>query len=144
MLHGQQQYGAEKISTLASAARSVADDLDDVPHAQSYVEAVASQMDSLADYVARTDLEDMVEDGIDFAKRYPIATFAFAIAAGFGLVRLMGDQNRMRSESRSNSAGTRRASTSRRSTRGRKRSPGTNGNGKDTTSDMTQGGSHGH
>jgi hypothetical protein len=89
LLRSRQEAGAEKIESLAGAARNFAEELQDIPHIQTYVEAAADQMAALAGYVTETDLETMVADAGDLAKRYPLATTAFTVAAGFAFTRLM-------------------------------------------------------
>jgi hypothetical protein len=89
LLRGRQEMGAEKIDSLAAAARDFAGQLPDIPNIQNYAHAAADQMETLANYVAETPLEEMVSDAGAFAKRYPLATAAFAVAAGFGLTRLL-------------------------------------------------------
>jgi hypothetical protein len=89
LLRSRQEQGAERIANLAEAARSVVDELNDVPTLQTYVESAALQLDHLSDYVAERDLEDMVGDATRFARQYPVATMAFAVAAGFGFTRIM-------------------------------------------------------
>jgi hypothetical protein len=94
LLRNRQEAGAEKINSLAGAARSFAADLTDIPHIQTYVDAAAEQMEFLSDYVSETSMETMVEDATDFARRHPVATAAFAVAAGFGFTRLMTHHSR--------------------------------------------------
>ena len=89
LLRSRQEAGAEKIESMAAAARNFAEELQDIPHVQTYVEGAADQMGALAGYVTETDLETMVADARDLAKRYPLATTAFAVAAGFAFTRLM-------------------------------------------------------
>ncbi len=89
LLRSRQEAGAEKIEAIAAAARNFAGELPDIPHIQSYVDAAADQMEALAGYVTGTDLETMASDAGDLAKRYPLATAAFTVAAGFAFTRLM-------------------------------------------------------
>ncbi len=94
LLRNRQEAGAEKINSLASAARSFAADLTDIPNIQTYVDAAADQMETLSDYVSENSMETMVEDASDFAKRHPVATAAFAVAVGFGFTRMMTHHSR--------------------------------------------------
>jgi hypothetical protein len=93
LLRNTQEGGAERISSMAAAARNIAAELSDVPYARTYVATTADKVDMLADYVADNSLEQMIEDGTSLAKRYPVSTLAFAIAAGYGLTRLLASQN---------------------------------------------------
>lgn len=89
LFRNRQQAGAEKIGSLADAARNFAADLTDIPNIQTYAHAAAEQMESLSDYVSDNSMEQMVEDAMNIAKRHPVATAAFAVAVGFGFTRLM-------------------------------------------------------
>lgn len=89
----RQEAGAEKIGTFADAARNFASDMTDIPYVQTYVSAAADQMEMLSEYVVDNDLEQMVEDAAGLAKRHPVATAAFAVAAGFGFYRMMTHNN---------------------------------------------------
>jgi hypothetical protein len=70
MFRGRQAAGAEKIASVADAARKLSEDLSDIPSVQSYVESAADQMEYLSDYVAENSLEQMVDDGAAFALGY--------------------------------------------------------------------------
>ena len=89
ILRSRQAAGAEKISSLADAARNFAEDMTDSPNIKTYVTGAADQMENLSDYVTGSSLEEMVDDATQIAKRYPIATVVFATAVGFGFTRMM-------------------------------------------------------
>lgn len=120
LLHSTQESGAEKISTFADATRNFASDFENIPNIQTYVSSAADQMENLAGYVSETSLEEMVADAGEFAKRYPIATAAFAVAAGFSFVRIVRSSNTPttthRSRRRSNKPQPSAQSTRRRAT----------------------------
>jgi hypothetical protein len=138
LLRSRQEAGSEKIITVAEATRGFASDFADFPHIQTYVNGAADQMDALADYVAEADLEDMISDAGRFAKRYPMATMAFAIASGFAFTRIMASKDRS-TGSQDDQAG--RHPPGRRASRGRSTGAGTRAasakkakpNGRDTT-----------
>jgi hypothetical protein len=138
LMRHRQESGAAKIGSMANAARNFAADLTDIPNVKTYVHAAANQMESLSDYVSDSSLEQMMEDATAFAKRYPMATAAFAVAAGFGFTRLMTHGN---ADHRSTSPNTGKRATARSSTRTkatstRGRSNKTvKANGKDTSHD---------
>ena len=73
--------------------------MDNIPNLQTYVSATAEQMENLSDYVSATSLEDMIDDAASFARRYPLSTAAFAVAAGFGFIRLIAHNSADRRES---------------------------------------------
>ncbi len=89
LFRNRQQAGAEKISSLPTAARNFATDLTDIPNIQTYAHAAADQMQTLGDYVADNSMEQIVDDAMAIAKRHPVVTAAFAVAVGFGFTRLM-------------------------------------------------------
>lgn len=89
LLRSRQEAGAEKIGDLAGAARNLAADLTDIPNIQSYVDAAAEQMENLSEYASQTSMEDMLDDATEIARRHPIATATFAVAAGFGFIRMI-------------------------------------------------------
>lgn len=112
LLRSRQQDGAEKISSLAGAARNMAAELPEVPYVQTYVSATADQIDMLADYVSQNSLEQMVEDGTALAKRHPVLTLASAIAVGYVVTRLAASKRQgsdRKDFPRNNRAPTRRS-----------------------------------
>ena len=58
MLRSRQAAGAEKISSLADAARNFAEDMADSPNIKTYVTGAAEQMENLSDYVTGSSLEE--------------------------------------------------------------------------------------
>jgi hypothetical protein len=138
LMRHRQESGAAKIGSMASAARNFAADLTDIPNVRTYVHAAANQMETLSDYVSDSSLEEMMADATAFAKRYPMATAAFAVAAGFGFTRLMTHGNADHRSTSSN-AGKRtaaRSNTTTKATGKRARSNGTvKANGKDSSHD---------
>jgi hypothetical protein len=89
LLRSRKEAGAEKINSFAGAARNFAVEMTASPNIQTYVDAAAEQMESLADYVQDNTIEQMGDDAVIFARRHPMATIAFAVAAGFGFTRLL-------------------------------------------------------
>jgi hypothetical protein len=124
LLRSRQQQGAEQIASLAGAARNIAGELDDVPTIQAYAESAASQLAYLSEYVAEQPLEDMVEDATDFARHYPVATMAFAVAAGFAFTRLMVSNSKSAATAKTYTRSSRSASSKRSTAAGRSRANG--------------------
>ncbi len=89
LFRGRQSAGADKIASVADAARKLSEDLSDIPSVQGYIESAADQMEYLSEYVAQNTLEQMVDDGAAFAKRHPLSTVAFAVALGYGFTKLL-------------------------------------------------------
>ena len=85
----RKRSGAERIVELASATREFGASLDDFPQLRRYSNAAADNLDDLADYVATTDIPDMLEDFAGFAKRQPLATLTLGVAAGLAFTQMM-------------------------------------------------------
>lgn len=85
----RKRAGADRIVELASATREFGASLDDFPQLRSYSNAAAANLDELADYVASTDIPDMLDDIAGFAKRQPVATLTLGVAAGLAFTQLM-------------------------------------------------------
>lgn len=85
----RKQVAAERLNELASATRNLTNSVEDLPYLRDYTDAAAQRIDELADYVERTDLDDMLEDIATFAKRQPMATLALGVAAGLVTTQLM-------------------------------------------------------
>ncbi len=84
----QKEAGAEHISGVADAMKAAADDLEGkVPLAAEYVDDLAGQLGSVASALRQRNIDDMVGNVADFARKQPTAFFAGAVAAGFALSR---------------------------------------------------------
>jgi ElaB/YqjD/DUF883 family membrane-anchored ribosome-binding protein len=139
LLRSRQDVGAEKISDVAQSVRKFATEFESLPNIQNYVSAAADQMEMLADYVSETRLETIVDDANTFARQHPMATMAFAVAAGFTVTRILaGDTQTLRGNRNATNArngntrnGTpRKRATSRLAQRGAPRK--SQANGRDT------------
>jgi len=89
LAEGRKQVGADRIIELASAARDFGARLDDFPQLRSYSDTAADNLDDLADYVARTEISDMIDDFASFARRQPMAALTLGVAAGLAVTQLM-------------------------------------------------------
>jgi hypothetical protein len=85
----RKQMAAERLNELASATRNLTSSVEDLPYLRDYTDAAAQRIDELADYVERTDIDEMLEDIATFAKRQPMATLALGVAAGLVTTQLM-------------------------------------------------------
>jgi hypothetical protein len=81
--------GADRIVELASATREFGASLNDFPQLRRYSDQAAESLDDLADYIARTDIPDMIDDFAGFAKRQPVATLTLGVAAGLAFTQLV-------------------------------------------------------
>ncbi len=121
LLRNRQEAGAKKIGSLAGAARSFAAEMTDIPNIKTYATAAAEQMESLSDYASDTSMEQMVEDAADLARRHPVATAAFAVAAGFGFIRLITHNGIRHGETTQKTRTSSTRSNAKKSTASRKR-----------------------
>jgi hypothetical protein len=87
----RKRAGADRIVELASATRVFGANLNDFPQLRRYSETAAGNLDDLADYIARTDIPDMLDDLASFAKRQPVATLTLGVAAGLAFTQIMHD-----------------------------------------------------
>lgn len=87
----RKRAGADRIVELASATREFGASLNDFPQLRHYSETAAENLDDLADYIARTEIPDMLDDLASFAKRQPVATLTLGVAAGLAFTQLMHD-----------------------------------------------------
>jgi hypothetical protein len=81
--------GADRIVELASATREFGASLNDFPQLRRYSDQAAESLDDLADYIARTEIPDMLDDFAGFAKRQPVATLTLGVAAGLAFTQLV-------------------------------------------------------
>lgn len=86
---GRKRAGADRIGELASATRDFGATLDDFPQLRHYSDIAAANLDDLADYIAKTDIPEMLDDFAHFAKRQPVATLTLGVAAGLAFTQLM-------------------------------------------------------
>jgi hypothetical protein len=112
----RKRAGADRIVELASATREFGATLDDFPQLRFYSDSAAENLDDLAEYIARTDIPDMLDDFGRFAKRQPVATLTLGVAAGLAFTQLVhGWPVPMKAHAGTSNGRTRR--------RGRKRKP---------------------
>lgn len=60
LARGRQDYGAEKLMTLAASPRDFAASLTDMPSLRAQAASAAESFEGLAEYIACTDVEQMV------------------------------------------------------------------------------------
>lgn len=85
----RKRAGADRIVELASATREFSHSLDDFPQLRRYSDQAADSLDDLADYIAKTDIPDMLDDFAGFARRQPVATLTLGVAAGLAFTQLV-------------------------------------------------------
>lgn len=85
----RKRAGADKIVEFAEATRHFGESLNEFPQLRAYSDTAADNLDDLADYVARTEITDMLDDLAGFARRQPVATLTLGVAAGLAVTQLM-------------------------------------------------------
>jgi hypothetical protein len=95
----QKDAAAGRIEGVAQALRSVSDDLEHrgQPMVAEYSRQVAEGLESMANWVSRRNIDDMVGGVEDFARQRPIAFMGGAMVAGFALARFMKSSSVRRS-----------------------------------------------
>jgi hypothetical protein len=154
----QKEAAVGGIEGVAHALRSASDDLRDrgQPVAAEYSLQVADGLESIANWVSRRNVDDVMGGIDDFARRRPVAFFGGALVAGFALARFMKSSSARRSRMSGSEYGVTTAGSYGRPTRTEYRgastaAPGSRGQGMrtphaDTPSSAsagTSGGSYG-
>lgn len=85
----QKAAGADFVSGMAGSIRRAASEFSQIPQAAQYMRLAADQVDSASEAFRRRDLNQLVSDVRDFARRQPTAFFGAAILAGFAVVRFL-------------------------------------------------------
>jgi hypothetical protein len=95
----QKDAAAGRIEGVAQALRSASDDLEHrgQPMVAEYSRQVAEGLESMANWVSRRNIDDMVGGIEDFARQRPIAFMGGAMVAGFALARFMKSSSARRS-----------------------------------------------
>lgn len=82
LANSRKGYAADKLDALAESVREFSEALPDMPNFRSYASAAADSFEGLASYVTESDLDTMMDDARQFARRHPMAMLAGSIAAG--------------------------------------------------------------
>jgi uncharacterized phage infection (PIP) family protein YhgE len=84
----QRTAGANFASAMAGSIRRAANEFDrDVPQVADYIRQAADQIDTASDAFRRRDLNDVLAQVQDFARRQPTAFFGASVLAGFAIAR---------------------------------------------------------
>jgi hypothetical protein len=96
----QKNLAAERLTGFASALRHASSDLDE--QGQSVVSGVVRQaadgLEHVSDAMRRNDVDDLVGNIEDFARRQPAVFIGGAVLAGFGIARFMKSSSERRRE----------------------------------------------
>jgi len=86
----QKVAGAGRVSAIAGAIRRTADELEgELPQAAQYVRGAAIEVQNLSDAVRQRDINVLLRDVQDFARRQPAAFLGASVLAGFVAVRFL-------------------------------------------------------
>jgi hypothetical protein len=87
----QKDAAAERVGGFAHALNTASDDLRErgQEFAAQYVHKAADGLERASDVLRERDVDQLLGTVEDFARRQPVAFLGAAVAAGFGLARLM-------------------------------------------------------
>jgi len=89
MLSRQKEAAADRVEQVAHAVRSGARELQGSDEAGRYVEKAAERLESFGRQLREKDLNGLIADAQDMARRSPAAFFGGTVLAGFLLARFM-------------------------------------------------------
>ena len=86
----QKVAGAERVSAIAGAISRTADELEsELPQAARYVRGAATEIQNLSDTVRQRDINVLLRDVQDLARRQPAAFLGVSVLAGFAAIRFL-------------------------------------------------------
>ena len=89
-VNDRKSSGAEYVGSLANTIRRAAREFDtDLPIAGTYFRKAASQIEGVSDHIRNGNLNDVIRNAQNFARRQPTAFLGLAVLAGFGAVRFL-------------------------------------------------------
>jgi hypothetical protein len=90
LLNHQVNAGAEFASSLAHSIGCASDDLSrNAPQFAELARGAAHKMDSFAARMREKSIDDLFQEGSDFARRQPAIVFGAAAVVGFALFRML-------------------------------------------------------
>ena len=90
MVDDQKAAGADQVASMARAAQAAVGDLrESSPQLARFIENAAGQIETLADDIRASSINDIVGAMAAFGRRRPIAFFGGAVAVGFLFARFM-------------------------------------------------------
>ncbi len=93
-------FSSREFEAIGSAVSDFAASLEDYPWVRNQVDAISQSVETVTDYARNADMETVLRDTADFARRRPVATFFAAVAGGALAARLAwpdGDSSTSRS-----------------------------------------------
>jgi hypothetical protein len=100
LANSRKEYAAAQLESLADSVRQFTEAMPAIPTMKAYATTAADSLEELADYVAESDLSEMVADAREFTRRHPLATFGGSIAAGLIITQLVQARTTSRSGAR--------------------------------------------
>lgn len=82
LLRDRKEIGGRRLMELSESVRDMAQTLPEMPNLASYVGTTADSLTDLADYISGSELETIVSDANQFARRHPMMTMGIAAAVG--------------------------------------------------------------
>lgn len=100
MLSGQKDRAAGQVDSVARALRNTADQLgrEDQSETGRYIGYAAEHLESFGQRLRDKDIDGLLHDAQDIARRSPMAFFAGSVAAGFLLARFLKSSSQGRSD----------------------------------------------
>jgi hypothetical protein len=89
LLDSRKLAGAEKLAGLAEAARTLSGSLEDTPLLKQYADLAGDSLEGLAEYIERTDVEDIFEDSLELARAQPVLTLTLTIVGGVAVTQML-------------------------------------------------------
>jgi hypothetical protein len=74
-------WGAEKISELADSVRDFASSVEAIPNLANFVNPAIESVEEFADYIKKTEFEQIIRDSATFARRHPIISTGSGVLA---------------------------------------------------------------
>ena len=82
-------WGAEKISELADSVRDFASSVEAIPNLANFVNPAIESVEEFADYIKKTEFEQIIRDSATFARRHPIISISGGLVAVLITVQLL-------------------------------------------------------
>lgn len=121
LINAKKEWGVEKMSEFAEATREYANSLADFPNLGGYAKAAAASFEDLVDYVNENEIDQILKDSSNFAKRHPIPMIIAGAIAGLALTQMVrADDFRLRASSKNRSAPAKKGRGSRNANNSRK------------------------
>jgi len=89
LLETRKLAGAEKLATLADAAKTLSGSLEDTPIIRQYTETAADGLDALSRYIERSDIDEIFDDAVELAKQQPILMLTLTIVGGIAVTQML-------------------------------------------------------